>query len=145
MQKFILLFIALAFFSCNGKKSGKQNAPERNIEKPAALTEIEFDEKMHGFGRIKSGEIVVFTFVFTNTGKNDLIIESVVSDCACVKAKFPKTPVKPGQKGFIEVEFNSSGLYGKQLKSVEIQSNCSEPKHLVIFAEVLNENINFEN
>jgi hypothetical protein len=44
-----------------------------------------------------------------------------------------------------EVEFNSSGLFGKQLKTIEIQSNSKEPKHLIIFAGVENELIEIEN
>jgi hypothetical protein len=38
-------------------------------------------------------------------------------------------------------EFSSSGIDFSQLKTVEIQSNSREPKHLIIFAGVENEQI----
>ena len=67
------------------------------------------------------------------------------SDCGCVLVHFSKDPVKPGEKGKIEVEFDSSGLFGRQLKTIEIQLNCKEPKQLIIFAEVKNELIEIKN
>ena len=44
-----------------------------------------------------------------------------------------------------EVGIKSAGLFGKQLKTIEIQSNSKEPKHLIIFAEVENELIEIKN
>jgi hypothetical protein len=36
-------------------------------------------------------------------------------------------------------------MIGKQLKTLEIQSNSKEPKHLIIFAEVENEQFEIKN
>jgi hypothetical protein len=38
---------------------------------------IEFQEEKHDFGCISEGEQVEFTFVFSNTGSNDLIIKDI--------------------------------------------------------------------
>ncbi len=102
-----------------------------------------FEEEMHDFGKLKMGEIVVYSFQFANTGENDLWIKSAESDCACIQVKFPEEPVKKGEKGIIEVEFDSSGIFGKNLKPIEIHANCKEPKHLVIFADIENEQLEF--
>lgn len=132
-----LIFVFL-LFSCSGQKT-KQ---ETEITKGQA--EIVFEEESHDLGFLNSGEIVVFSFVFENTGCGDLVIENAEADCGCIHADFSKEVVKPGEKGKIDVEFDSSGMFGKHLKSIEIHSNCKEPKHLVIFAEIKNEQIEFK-
>ena len=133
MKFYVLIFFILLLFSCSENKVKKEN--KKTIE----ITDFKFDEEMHDFGKLESGEIVVYAFIFTNTGKHDLIIEDAESDCGCIQVSFPKEPVKPNKKGKIEIEFNSSGLTGRQLKAIDIHANCKEPKHLVIFAEVKNE------
>ena len=110
-------------------------------KKTIGITESEFNEEMHNFGPLQSGEILVYTFIFTNTGDIDLIIDNVETDCGCIHAKFSKDPIKPGKTGFIEVEFDSSGLFGKQFKTIEVHANTKKPKQLAIFAEVKNEQL----
>lgn len=139
MSKVVLIIIIIALSSCSVKKQDEKTGPDSKIISTEQTSQIEFDAEMHDFGKIKSGEILTFSFVFKNTGDTDLIIGNTETDCGCVQATFQEKNVKPGEKGLIEVEFNSAGLYGKQLKTVEIQSNSKEPKHLIIFAEVENE------
>lgn len=138
MNKIVPVIFIYFLFSCSGEKT----KPETT--KTKELAEIVFEEESHDFGQLNSGEIVVFSFVFKNSGKSDLIIENAEADCGCMHLDFSKEPVKPGEKGRIDVEFDSSGMFGKHLKSIEIQSNCKEPKHLVIFAEINNEQIEFK-
>lgn len=136
-MKPVTLFILIIFFySClNPKKQGIKT--ENKIG--SAFTQIEFDTLMHDFGVVKAGEVLLFSFPFKNSGDNDLIISKAEGDCGCVDAKFPVEAVKPGEKGAIEIKFDSSGMIGKQLKTIEIQSNSKEPKQLIIFATVEND------
>lgn len=145
MNKAFITLLIFGLFSCSVKKQENISEPNvkfNNIEKNS---QIEFESEMHDFGKIKSGEILTFSFVFSNKGKTDLVIENAESDCGCVQANIPKKAIYPGEKGIIEVEFNSTGLLGKQLKTIEIQSNSKEPKHLIIFAEVENELFDIKN
>lgn len=135
-MKFNAVIIILALIVACTPKNKKQPT-----EKPAGLTTVSFEEEMHNFGQLQAGEIVVYTFVFANTGENIFTIENTETDCGCVQVKVPETTINPGEKGRIEVEFDSSGLIGRQLKTIEIQANSKEPKQLVIFAEVKNEQI----
>ncbi len=138
-----LLFIVSVFLlaSCSQKKEKQGNSTNSTSEKPTGITEIAFNEKIHDFGTLVSGEIVVSTFTFTNSGKQNLIIKNINAGCGCLQVKYPKTTVKPGETGLIEVEFDSSGMFGRQYKTIEIDANCKEPKHLAIFAIVKNENL----
>lgn len=139
MNKLLVIIFAFTLISCKWEKS---KVAEKAMQHPQ-LTEMAFEEEMHDFGKLKMGEIVVYSFQFTNTGENDLWIKSAESDCACIQVKFPKGPIKKGKKGVIEVEFDSSGIFGKNLKPIEIHANCKEPKHLVIFADIENEQLEF--
>jgi len=142
MTRFLSIIIILTLFSCQGKKTDNAKKETQPAEqKSAGITKFAFNEEMHNFGSLQAGEIVVYTFVVTNTGDNNLIIEDVITDCGCVHAKFPKEPIAPGKTGLIELEFDSSGLFGRQFKTIEVHANTKKPKQLAIFAEVQNEQL----
>ena len=134
MKKLIFILL-IVLISCN---SNKKSTEAKVVSGP---TVIEMDEYSHDFGIVHSGEKVVFTFSFKNTGNNDLIIKSAESDCGCVTINLPENNIKPGNQGKIEVLFDSSGLFGKELKTIELDWNCKEPKQLIIFATVENDDI----
>ena len=136
MEKIPFIFILLLLFSCENRDSKKSEPIQTEIN---GLTEFEFSEEMHNFGSLQSGEIVIYTFEFKNNGNSNLIINNIDSDCGCVKAEFSQKPVPPGASGRIEIEFDSSGLWGKQFKSIEIHANTEKPKQLAIFADVEND------
>ncbi len=142
MSRFFSIIFILSLLACQGKKT--TNSTTENQVKTTAtkeITDLSFKEEMHNFGSLQAGEIVVYSFVFTNTGKQNLIIEDVISDCGCVHARYSEKPVLPGKTGLIEVEFDSAGLFGRQYKTIEIRANTKKPKQLAIFAEVDNEQL----
>ena len=54
------------------------------------------------------GSKVEHTFRFTNNGNTPLLINSVKAGCGCTVLKgWPKTPIKPGEKGEIPVVLNT--------------------------------------
>ena len=138
MKKILFILSVFALISCGYKNAKKTNTTRVETK---GLTEFEFSKEMHNFGTLQSGEIVVYTFEFKNSGKNNLLIKDVLTDCSCVRAEFPKEHVLPGETGIVEIEFDSSGLWGKQFKTIEINANTKKPKQLAIFAEVQNEEI----
>lgn len=145
MKKIVLIAMVFGLFSCAANKQKINTEPESKISVSENLPKIEFEEEIHDFGILKAGEILTYSFQFTNKGETNLIISNAETDCGCIEAKVAKSNIPAGEKGNIEVIFNSAGLFGKQLKTVEIQSNSKEPKHLIIFAEVENEQIEIKN
>ena len=135
MKKIYFIFIVFLLFSCSHRKENKEKKPVNED------TEVRMDEFMHDFGTIKSGEIVVYNFTFINSGSADLTIKNAEADCGCVTVQIPENAIKPGDQGKIEVQFDSSGLFGKELKTIDLDWNCKEPKQLVIFATVENDDI----
>ncbi len=92
----------------------------------------------HDFGKIIQGEKVSYNFKFINTGGSDLLISGVSTSCGCTVGKYPKSPVKSGEHGFIEVKFDSHKRKGIQRKTITVSSN-SEPNKttLRIKAEIV--------
>lgn len=94
-------------------------------------TTISFERTMHDFGRVESGPKYKTSFKFINTGKEDLIISNAKASCGCTVPSYSAEPVKPGQSGQIDVEFDSQGRAGEQLKLIAITSNTN-PKENVL-------------
>jgi uncharacterized cupredoxin-like copper-binding protein len=85
---------------------------------------MEFEQTKHDFGIMMQGEKLTYTFHFTNTGGSDLVISDASSTCGCTIPDFSKAPVKPGDKGKVEVLFNSAGKTGTVSKTVRLLTNA---------------------
>jgi len=86
-------------------------------------TTWKFDKSEHDFGKLKQGESAEYSFKFTNTGKEPLIIENAQGSCGCTVPNYPKEPIAPGGTGVIDVRFNSAGKSGAQQKTVTLTAN----------------------
>lgn len=91
------------------------------------LPGFDFPVKEYNFGTVIQGEKVSYTFDFTNVGKKELIINNVKTSCGCTSPKWSKKPIAPGEKGNIEVIFDSHGRNGEQSKTIKIFAN-TQPK-----------------
>lgn len=91
------------------------------------LPEFDFPVKEYNFGTVIQGEKVSYSFNFTNVGGSDLIINNVKASCGCTTPDWTKKPVAPGEKGFVEIIFDSHGRSGEQKKTVKIFAN-TQPK-----------------
>lgn len=98
-----------------------------------------FDKTEHDFGEILEGEVVSFTFQFTNTGNADLVISSHITSCGCTVPDYPKGAIAPGEKGTITVQFNSHGKKGVQNKSIVLVTNCEPPNFTLNIKAVVKE------
>lgn len=145
------LLIGGLFSACNS--SEKKNSEDKTVSSDLVTNPItasgnkvksdlpvmEFETDKHDFGLIMEGEKVAHTFIFTNAGGSDLLISSASSTCGCTVPTFSKEPIKPGEKGKIEVIFNSAGKPGANHKQVKILTNAQpNTVELSITAEVYN-------
>jgi hypothetical protein len=88
---------------------------------------IQFESTTIDFGNIKEeGGKVSGKFEFTNTGDQDLLLTSVKPGCGCTAADYTKTPVPPGQKGFITATYDPFNRPGSFYKNIKVTTN--EPK-----------------
>lgn len=97
--------------------------PTTKAEKYA---EIKFDTLRHNFGQFsKEDPIVNCSFGFTNTGTAPLIIHQAFASCGCTVPKFTKEPIKPGEKGKIEITYDGTGKFpGHFQKTITLRTNA---------------------
>lgn len=87
--------------------------------------EIRFEKLTHDFGTFPdSSPKVTCVFNFTNVGTLPLVINQAIASCGCTVPEYPKTPIKPGEKGQIKVTYNGAGKFpGHFKKSITVRTN----------------------
>ncbi len=84
---------------------------------------IQFATAVYDFGRAKAGELVKYSFVFTNTGDEVLQLTAVQPSCGCTTAGDWTRQVKPGETGNVAIQFNSAAFNGPVFKTVSVSAN----------------------
>lgn len=147
----LMLGAALMVFACDSKSesTGEQAAKIAELEQklarleaaqpiatptnvststpadPSTLGQFRFEEMEYNFGTIDEGKVIEKIFKFTNEGQAPLVISNITASCGCTSPDWTKTPVKPGEEGFVKVIFNSTAKTGAQAPTVTIQANTS--------------------
>jgi hypothetical protein len=144
----IALAVCGIFFlsSCNGffknKKLGTGTMNNNAVpggSNSEDMPDIKFDEEDHDFGRIKQGETLTYSYKFTNTGKSDLIINNCTASCGCTVPNWPREPIRPGESGYIDIRFDSSGKQNEVTKEVHVSTNAAPAMRTIkfhVFVEV---------
>lgn len=91
---------------------------------------IEFEKTTIDYGTIEKGADGKKVFKFTNTGNGPLIISQVKSSCGCTIPKYPKKPIFPGEKGEIEVKYDTRRVMPFK-KTITVGSNAETPSILL--------------
>jgi hypothetical protein len=90
----------------------------------------------HDFGKIKQNEPASYTFEFTNTGKDPVIITNAKPSCSCTVPEYTKDPVLPGKKGIVKATFNAHNP-GVFSKTIAVTTDKGETVVLKISGEVI--------
>jgi hypothetical protein len=128
-----LFFIALA--AAFGLQAQAQTLKQKvNVSEIQAVAttkaenyaEITFDTLRYNFGKFsKSEPLVRCSFPFTNTGTAPLIIHQAFASCGCTIPTYTKEPIKPGEKGVIDVTYDGTDKFpGHFQKTITIRSNA---------------------
>lgn len=84
---------------------------------------IQFATTNYEFGKVHAGEVVKYTYAFTNIGDEPLEINAVHPGCGCTTATEWTHHAEPGQGGTIPVQFDSTKFNGPVHKLVTVTSN----------------------
>jgi copper(I)-binding protein len=93
---------------------------------------IQFATPVYDFGRVRSGEPIKYTFVFTNIGDRLLILNSVQPQCGCTTAGEWTKQVEPGNTGSIPIQVNTYGYNGPVIKQVTVTCNVTNQPTLFL-------------
>jgi hypothetical protein len=116
---FIFLFLIFAF-SVDAQTAKAQPKPKKKVE-------MTFDKELIHLGKVKRGDSRKFDFVFTNTGIDPIEID-IISSCDCTTLDWPRKPIKPGQKGIINVTFDSTKKEISETIDIDIYLKNIDPK-----------------
>ena len=97
--------------------------PKAVKKKAKKRSKIKFDELIHKFGTITTGDKVNHQFKFKNTGNAPLVIKSVDVSCGCTFPSYPFLLIQPGIEGTIDVTFDSTNKVGRQEPTVTVVTN----------------------
>lgn len=115
---------------------GQSPKSESTNTDPAAPV-MTFDTKEHDYGTVQQDGNGTYYFLFSNTGKEPLVIKDARGSCGCTVPKWPHDPVSPGQKDSIKVTYDTHSHIGVFTKTVTINSNAKEsPDVLTIRGKV---------
>ena len=111
-----------------GAKDGREGSGCKG-DKVRREASIVFDKTTQDLGTFSEDDpIVKCTFTFTNEGNAPLVIHQAIASCGCTVPTYTRMPVKPGEKGKMEVTYNGSGKYpGRFKKSITVRTNAKEP------------------
>lgn len=131
----IISILALGMLSsCGNSENGidtdiiKNPNSAQGYDEGEKMPKIVFETDMHDFGQLMAGEVISYSFKFTNTGNADLVISGCDASCGCTVADYPRERIAPGKSSYITVSFRSQGMSGHQMKEVVVSSNA-QPSH----------------
>ncbi|CAM1357422.1 MULTISPECIES: DUF1573 domain-containing protein [Tenacibaculum] len=109
-MKTILSFVAICFITLT-----------------VSAQEFKFENEVINYGKVALGSEGKRVFEFTNVGDAPLIIKDIRSTCGCTVPKKPEKPIMPGEKGQIEVSYdtNRPGGFSKQ---ITVMSNAKKAR-----------------
>ena len=90
-----------------------------------AQAQIKFDKSEYNFGTFsEDSPVQKCTFTFTNVGDKPLVINQAAASCGCTIPTYTKNPIKPGEKGTVEVTYNGKTKFtGHFKKAITIRTN----------------------
>ena len=101
-----VLGLSLAACSTTKAQTTEKVTVEAANAKPAKPAFVQWDKKMVDLGKVKRGEKRTLFFEFTNVSNENIKID-IVDACDCTKVEFPRRELKPGEKGRLDVTFDS--------------------------------------
>lgn len=112
-----------------------QDEKEKALKDSSSFTSIAWlDSTTKNLGELVKDQTIEVTFRFKNTGKNNLIFESVTASCGCTIPEKPEKPFAPGEEGEIKAKFNGSG-HGTISKTITAIANTTPAtQHTLIFS-----------
>jgi hypothetical protein len=96
--------------------------PKLSPQDQALAPVLSLSANVINFGRVRAGVQLERELKIKNTGKKDLIIRFVQTNCTCLTAKLDKLNLKSGEETTLRASLNTTGRSGPQNKSISIYS-----------------------
>lgn len=97
--------------------------PKLSKEELAKAPRLVLPQEIQDFGRFKAGNSVEKQVTVANSGKKELQVRSIQSNCQCVVASLNKMSIAPGKSETLTITFNGEQRKATQQKFITIYSN----------------------
>jgi hypothetical protein len=102
---------------------------------------IAMDTMSLNLGKVVNGEIINRELTVRNNGETDLVIDSIITSCACTLATVEPMTIPADYSGILRIEFDS-GFHGPEfegslIRQVFINSNDPEMPELIVELNVI--------
>lgn len=124
MKRIFALFLILAAATFNASSQDSKATSTSSAE-------ITFETELHDYGTIDYASDGTYSFKFTNTGKDPLVITDCKGSCGCTVPKWPREPIMKGQSNYINVSYDTKRP-GPFTKTVTVSSNAGKNPTKVI-------------
>lgn len=140
LRHWLILLLALLGLSL----SGCAGAESRNVNS-SSLCEVVITDSLLSYGgadtmrlgRMGSGEQLSTSLSLRNESRNPMVVLGCELTCGCIALRYDNKPVMPGNSMKIEVDFDSRGLYGWQMKLFRLRLHgTNSPLEIYVEAEV---------
>ncbi len=136
-MKQILAILFVAVWSVAGYAQTQPSTPGATPAKGGP--KLVWENPTVDYGEVKKGSDKVRKAVFYNRGTEPLIIKSARGSCGCTVPTWPKEPIMPGERGEIEISYDTHRV-GPINKTVSVQTNeGDEEQKIYIKGNVLAE------
>ncbi len=130
------IYVSIILLLSMNYVSYSQTFSDATVKKQHKGPYIEFVTTIHNFGTITFGEPALYSFDFTNTGTESLVISNVKTTCGCTVPQWNSKPIAPGESSSITVEYDTKRSGGFS-KGITVFSNAiNKQVNLVIEGEV---------
>jgi hypothetical protein len=113
--------------------------PAPTIQMPdssAMNLQAEWVTRVKEFGVLPTGPAAEFTFSFTNTGSEPITITEAAPSCSCTVADYTKTPIAPGEQGWVKAVYETQGHPGFFKKFIRVEFADGSGTQLIVTGSV---------
>lgn len=140
-MKRTILFLAVILMTSGAafaQKKGNAKAATATLSPKTAIAKqqvtkivdadkaLKFEKTVHNFGTVPEGPAASYDFVFTNTTKKAVKLESVRASCGCTTPYWSKEEIAPGKTSKITVSYNTKGRPGNIYKTITVKSTAGQ-------------------
>ncbi|MBL7808732.1 MAG: DUF1573 domain-containing protein [Saprospiraceae bacterium] len=96
-------------------------------------TTVRFKQDTLQLGKVEEGDIIIDSFLVTNTGSKPYLIQNTKASCDCTVLRRPTFPLMPGETAAIRVEFDSRGKMGLSTPGIVIYDNTRPNGRQIVY------------
>lgn len=130
--KLASFLVAVSLTACDGKISEARGSLV--VDQSTCLVA---EKTLIEIGEVGMSDIASVSTAITNSGKSDVKITSLETDCTCVTATVDKEALRPNEDGRIRIEFDANGSSDKQFHLVTINGDNGQTIKICVTANVV--------